>query len=257
MPNKSNPATVGNAQESILVYVKNYNTNVIEKIATSTGLQVGLNNSPAELQVTGRTSLSAINVSLSAGQNYDISNNVTFVNISPTASGTVSVTLPSSPRQGQILFIKDYSGNASTTNIVVKSGNQSQLIDGSLTKTIFYNYGSLVLAWQGDNWIVNSTSESNANNLYTVTSYTGADTISLLTDIAALDSTSGGFTLSLNPSPSSGKSIIIKDVVGKTGTNNVIISGNGKTIDGSSIFLFNSNYNSIQLIYTGSEWSIV
>lgn len=257
MPIQSDPTTLGKALESFFVYLKNIDTNTIQKLATSSGLQIGLSNNPAELQVTGRISLSLINISLTAGQNYNLSNDVTFVNISPTGTGAVSITLPDSPRQGQILFIKDYSGNAGTTNIVVNSGSQSQLIDGSLTKNIFYNYGSLILSWQGNSWTINSTSESSINNLYAVASYTTTATTSALTEVAAVNSIGGGFTLSLDSNPSIGKSIIIKDIGGNAGTNNVIISGNGKTIDGSATFLLNANYNSIELIYTGSEWSII
>ena len=91
----------------------------------------------------------------------------------------------------------------------------------------------------------------------TVASHTGTSTIAAATTFAAVNSTSGGFTLSLEASPATGKLLYVKDVGGQTGTNNVTLAGNGKTIDGAANFLFAGNYTSLTLVYNGTEWSIV
>jgi hypothetical protein len=155
MPKSGGKAvTYGDMGGSVFVYAKNDITKKIEKVAVPAGLQVGLQSSPAELLVTGRISLNSIDVSLATGQTYTIPDNTTVVNVSLSGSpGSVTVTLPYFPRLGQVLIIKDYSGNAGTINIAVV-GTAAQLIDGSLSNVISSDSGSLYLIWQGNGWII-------------------------------------------------------------------------------------------------------
>lgn len=158
-PSKSsNPVTLGNANESILIYSKNASTSAIEKIATSAPVQIGLASAPAELHVTGRLSVNSTNISIASGKTYSIPDNTTIINVTSTGSpGNVQIILPASPRQGQMLIIKDYMGNASNINIVI-SGASGRQIDGNPTKTISSDYGSLQLTWQGDSWTIITSS---------------------------------------------------------------------------------------------------
>ena len=65
----------------------------------------------------------------------------------------------------------------------------------------------------------------------------------------------GAVALNLPASPISGQSIIIKDQSGAARTNNITVSGNGHTIDGSASIVLNTNYISITVIYNGN-WFI-
>ena len=54
-----------------------------------------------------------------------------------------------------------------------------------------------------------------------------------------------------------GKSYYIKDESGQASRNPIILSGNGNTIDGSATITFTMNYISVQVLWTGSGWSII
>lgn len=64
-----------------------------------------------------------------------------------------TVTLPAAATAGErrTYVVKDEVGNAATWNITI-DGNGSEKIDGSLTKVISTNYGSVTLYCDGANW---------------------------------------------------------------------------------------------------------
>lgn len=54
------------------------------------------------------------------------------------------------------------------------------------------------------------------------------------------------------------KKIIIKDKTGTAAVNNITINANGaETIDGAASFVLNNNYTGVQLVFSGTEWSVV
>jgi hypothetical protein len=63
-------------------------------------------------------------------------------------------------------------------------------------------------------------------------------------------------TLMLPTSPALGKTFIIKDTLGLSGSHNIIINGNGSNIDGSSSITVNIPYVAVNLMFTGSSWSL-
>jgi hypothetical protein len=68
-----------------------------------------------------------------------------------------TVTLPAaSTMTNKSIVIKDESGNAGANNITI-DGNGSETIDGSATKAINANFGSITIYSNGSNWFVIST----------------------------------------------------------------------------------------------------
>jgi len=63
-------------------------------------------------------------------------------------------------------------------------------------------------------------------------------------------------TVMLFPTPATGQTVIIKDGKGDAGINNITVNGNGKLIDGSTIFALNQGRQSISLTYDGTKWNI-
>jgi hypothetical protein len=49
----------------------------------------------------------------------------------------------------------------------------------------------------------------------------------------------------------------IKDSVGSAGTNNITITPSGKNIDGVASYVIATNYGSADIVYNGSEWSVL
>lgn len=64
-------------------------------------------------------------------------------------------------------------------------------------------------------------------------------------------------TVTLPASPSTSRSIIVKDGAGNSGSFNITISGNGKTIDGAASYILNGAYQNIEMIFNGTEWNIL
>jgi hypothetical protein len=91
----------------------------------------------------------------------------------------------------------------------------------------------------------------------TVTNVTTPTYTALATDyMICVDTSTNAVTITL-PTGILGTVYMVKDCSGDANTNNITIQGTGgQLVDGSSATI-NSPYGSIQLIFNGSEWSIV
>ncbi len=68
-------------------------------------------------------------------------------------------------------------------------------------------------------------------------------------DVLTIDLTSTTVT--------AGRTVIVKDVGGNAGTNNITITTEGaETIDGAASFVINTNYESVSLVSDGTNWFI-
>ena len=139
------------AIQSGILFFKNKNTGATERIATTAALQVGLPNKPVDIELMGKISIVPAVLSAEGGKSYQVSNDTSNLNVNSSGIGAVTLLLPSNPRNGHLLFIKDSSGTAATNNLVV-TGDTSHLIDGSTTKSLTANYGFLQLVWNGSSW---------------------------------------------------------------------------------------------------------
>lgn len=74
----------------------------------------------------------------------------------------------------------------------------------------------------------------------------------------ACDPSGGTFTITLEAAPSAGRELTIKDTGNATGSLKIIISGNGKVIDGSATQEITTSYTSLGLHYqaTLDKWYI-
>lgn len=69
------------------------------------------------------------------------------------------------------------------------------------------------------------------------------------------DSTSAAVTITLPASPETGRIYNIKRI--NSGSNSVTISGNGKTIDGSSTVTISTQWTNVEVQYNGTTWDII
>lgn len=88
-------------------------------------------------------------VTLSTG-NYTLTSADYAVIVSALFSN--SVTLPTSPMNGQTFVIKDGSGNAQSNNITINGNGKT--IDGNSTILLRNNYASFTLSYNGTQWSV-------------------------------------------------------------------------------------------------------
>ena len=96
---------------------------------------------------------------------------------------------------------------------------------------------------------MNYTSITTADSPYTVLS---------TDDYISADATAGPITVRLPDAPSTGRVFIIKDAVGIAATNNITITtvGGAVTIDGSTSFVMNTAYESISVIFGGTNYEV-
>lgn len=94
-------------------------------------------------------------------------------------------------------------------------------------------------------------------NLNSGATQVGAYSVSVNDYYVNVNTSGGSFTVTLPASLVSGKTWVIKDVVGSCQSNNLTISGNGNNIDGVSTILIATNYGSVTIYSNGSAYFIV
>lgn len=141
------------AQQNPVIYVRDKTSGKIVRTVFPSDVQIGLSSEVGELHVTGRftPALKTLYASGSSSTVY-IDNDHTIAAINTdNHAGTLYVKLPDKPRNGQIIYVKDASGAASSKNIIISSYDNS-LIDSSSTRTISTNWGIVALYWDVDQW---------------------------------------------------------------------------------------------------------
>jgi hypothetical protein len=231
------------------------------------------------LQVTGSSALSYGAINLAGGSNYvtgvlptanqasqslggDLSGTTASATVIKLQTRAVSSTAPTdgyflkwvqannqwepaSAPSGSFTAGGDLSGSSSSQTVIAIQGrsvNSTAPTDG------------YVLTWsQADSyWVPRLTTNKLATAVISAN-------YSVVTNdqLIAVDGTSGSITVTLPSSPAVGTRYIIKDQNGLATTNNIIISGNGNNIDGSSTFTIDENYGSITVVFANSRWGII
>ena len=108
---------------------------------------------------------------------------------------------------------------------------------------------------------VNTTTQNASqmsNDNYHVTAPGAYPYTTLVQDaVIFVDTTGGARTITPRASPSDGARHIIKDNDGNAAANNVTITPSGKNIDGAASSVITTDYGSVEIVYNGTEWSIV
>lgn len=180
--------TKSDTQQSFFVFVRDTNTGRVRRIAIPADVQIGRIDNPASLELFGGLSLStlAFDVSVKNRGIVNVSNNNTIVTIDASiapASGRITVSLPPSPRNGQLHFIKDVSGTSATSPIDITPAS-GITIDGDSIKTLSSNFSSIAIFWSSGEWhvliesavssVVSGSSGGDPNAEYVLVSLTGS-----------------------------------------------------------------------------------
>jgi hypothetical protein len=86
------------------------------------------------------------------------------------------------------------------------------------------------------------------------TSYSVVDTDTI---VLVNNLTAGPITVTLPSAPCAGRMIFIKDVAGNANSFGITVLAAVGTIDGLAGFIVSQNYQSITLLYNGSEWNLI
>lgn len=151
--------------------------------------------------------------------------------------------------------ITDGSGlGAITTQIGLRV---QALAKGSTNYAIYTDAGLVRL---GDNTTVvgRLTTQSGRNVKVRVVTAAGAVTVATSDDVVVVNKSSGAATtVNLPASPATGDTYTIKDGKGDAVTNNITLTPAAGNIDGAATFVMNLNYQSIDVIYNGTQWNII
>lgn len=150
------------AFESGVVSLKNNLNGNLERIAFTTGVQVGIREIPADLQLLGGLSFSTTVLDLLPNETKKLEKNHTiFLIKSEATSGQFTLILPDSPRNGHRILIKDHLGIASSVSISVDPAPKQKIENSSSSYVINTAYGFVDLVWYETNWsVVSSPSKS-------------------------------------------------------------------------------------------------
>lgn len=158
------------------------------------------------------------------------------------------------------LYVQTSSGGGGGSNIQTITGttggavgptanNITLTASGNLTVTGNPGTSTLTISESLGGQIIAVTGLANTDSPYTV----------LTTDyFLACNSTAGAIVLNFPNAPTKGSSWVIKDSLGTAGTNNVTCTtpGGVKTFDGATSKVINTNFDSIQIVYDGSNYEI-
>lgn len=101
------------------------------------------------------------------------------------------------------------------------------------------------------------TQISSGGQIRSVTNLTSASYTLLSTDYIIAVNFSGTVSIGLIASPVIGRSYRIKDISGGAASNNITVTPASGNIDGAANLVINTNYGSIDVVYTGSQWSVL
>lgn len=103
-------------------------------------------------QVIGGVEYPELQIAVASGATYTVQGSDGIVNVSRTATGACTITIPlASLMRGRPLIFIDTGNNASANNITLTASG-SDTIDGSGTKVMNTNLQRVILWSNGANW---------------------------------------------------------------------------------------------------------
>lgn len=156
-----------------------------------------------------------------------------------TATFTFNIDLPVSPQQGTRIVIKDVDSNAVVNNVTITAG-LGDTVDGAATDIIAVNGQSTEYIYTGTDWV-----KTIIVGNYVLLSETD--------NIINLDTATIGYTLYLPQTPTPHVKLVFQDL-GNSGINNVVLNGNGSTINGLPTDTVNSDNEKFIIEFEAGNW---
>jgi hypothetical protein len=164
---------------------------------------------------------------------------------------------------GNLYLTSGISGSGNHGDVVLQVGGVDQLtlaLNGcNFTVPVFCNFyanSQLTAQVVTDKFITNK-GRRRAITPVDDTTFPLGYTIVAGDDVISVTSITAPFTVSLPVSPVTGDTYTIKDTNGNAALNNITINSGIINIDSAPNYTILVNYQSLDLIYTGSQWSII
>jgi hypothetical protein len=148
--------------------------------------------------------------------------------------------------------------NSGTPILATLTGNSGGAVGADVSQNIniIGTGGVIVTGNPATNTLTISASSSYS---VTIVNHAASPYTVLITDeFLSVDVTAGVVTLNFPNGPTTGSSWIIKDAKGLAGTNNITYTTPGGTVtfDGATSKVLNSNYESVQVLFDGTNYEI-
>lgn len=148
-------------------------------------------------------------------------------------------------------------GEGTSAIVAIGSATNGQLAIGStgadpVLSTL--TAGTGVSITNGAGSITIASSNNLAYTLVNTTPYVVLTT----DDYLGVDSSGGAIQVNLPNAPSTGRTLTIKDKTGSAATHNITVTtvGGAVTIDGTTTFVMNTAYQSVNVIFNGTSYEI-
>ena len=163
--------------------------------------------------------------------------------VASLSSGTVRVlTMPDADTTVPIATEQlTFSGPTAARTVTLPDANFTVArTDAGQTFTGAETFSGKVTQSAGQQWAL----ETARSNPFTITDTT---VFIEITNAAAT-------TVKMPAASAVGDWYVVTDPLGQAGSNNITVDGNGKNINGASTYVISTNYDSVRVLYTGSEW---
>jgi len=163
-------------------------------------------------------------------------------------TSNLNVLLPTARNSGDQVSLLNITPASSTNTVtIIPSVFNNDTLENKTSALMYGESTSFDLIFNGTQWI---TANKNLN-WKTINS----TTILLNFGKFFVDTSSASFTVNLPSNPMIGEEVIFFDIANTWDTNNLIIDGNGKNIDGQVDYIADVEGGTVHLVYTSNlEW---
>lgn len=208
--------------------------------------------------VGGSTTSTLANIAPSA------TSGIPLVSNGSSADPSFSTALVAGGGTGSVTFNTNgavISGSTSTSALTSLSLTDGQVVIGSSVgapAAATISAGSGISVSNSNNSITISATGTTTFNVTSVTHLASPYTVLTTDDYLACQTSGGTITIELPNSPATGRAWIIKDSNGAAATSNITVTtvGGTVTIDGSTSQILSANYQSINVIFDGTNYEI-
>ena len=190
--------------------------------------------------IAGATTLTSI-------QNTPIGSVTPSTGAFTTINASTSITLAAN---ADLIF----NGGTGQNNITVPNNLADAL---TISDGVGNNFFQAISTTATPRTALTQTVSMGAGQIVSRTSVTAATYTALYNDYFLSCNRAGTIGITLIASPDTGRTYRIKDISGAAALNNITITPAAGNIDGAASYVINTNYGSVDVVYSGTEWSVL
>src|SRR5215471_1116967 len=166
----------------------------------------------------------------------------------------ITVTIGAGHSDGQMVVIKDVQGTMGLASSPVTIACASN-IDGQASLVMpRRNYGAITLYWFSNTWNSDPLAGPDVQAT-TITNTTGFTLGQALRQMVYVNNgTAAPMAYTLGIGQAVGQEVVVKDIAGNAATYPITVNAAPRNIDGATSVLLDANYQSLRVIWDGTNW---